>query len=199
MQPTETPLETNGKSTQDDEELTKELIDTAESMAIETDKGNFTRSRFGSYPRRKGVILVTNDRYKGVIPTGHSAIVYSSKHVIEALDSGVTKVKNTWDKSKSQVYAVTVRTTSAAQGARAANWSYNRIGKPYNWNFYRMDYRGSFYCSQLIRSAFLDLYGIDLNTGDYGILGARAIHSMKLISTSKTSLVYRKKQVVFEK
>jgi len=28
----------------------------------------------GTYPRRKGVILVTKDKFKGIIPTGHAAL-----------------------------------------------------------------------------------------------------------------------------
>ena len=30
----------------------------------------------GVYPTRKGVILVTKDKYKDLIPTGHAAIIY---------------------------------------------------------------------------------------------------------------------------
>jgi uncharacterized protein YycO len=98
-------------------------------------------------------------------------------------------------KWKTQVYGVGVNATSVAQDARAADWCRNQIGKPYNWNYYRMDYRDKFYCSHLIRSAYLDLYGIDLNTGDYDTPGgfAKAIHPMELVTTSKTSLIYRKK------
>jgi uncharacterized protein YycO len=186
----ETPVDVSAEI---DEELTQELMDNANSMPIEMDKGQRTRAGYGSYPRRKGVILVTNDKFKGIIPTGHSAIVYSSNYVVEALDSGVKRGNNNWASTKTQVYGVGVKATTVAQDERAANWCYNQIGKPYNWNYYRMDYRGSFYCSHLIRSAFLDLYGIDLNTGDYDGLGAKAIHPMELVNTSKTSLIYRKK------
>ena len=56
-----------------------------------------------------------------------------------------------------------------------------------------MDYRDKFYCSHLIRSAYLDLYGIDLNTGDFDVAGAKVIHPMELVNGPKTSLVYRKK------
>jgi uncharacterized protein YycO len=89
-QPTDVPTEI-------DEELTQELIEKANAMPIKADKGaNLTRAGFGGYPRRKGVILVTDDKYKGIIPTGHSAIVYSDKLVVEALDSGVKYGNNNW-------------------------------------------------------------------------------------------------------
>lgn len=58
-----------------------------------------------------------------------------------------------------------------------------------------MDYRDSFYCSHLIRSAYLDLFGVDFNTSDYDInlLGWKAIHPIELVTTNETSLVYQKK------
>ena len=33
----------------------------------------------GKYPVRKGTILVTSDAYKGLIPTGHAAMVWNEK------------------------------------------------------------------------------------------------------------------------
>ena len=113
--------------------------------------------------------------------------------VVEANATGVEIGNNNWDKSKDQAYGVTVTSVTNAQDIDAANWCYNRRGLPYNPNFYRMDYRDKFYCSHLIRSAYLDLYGIDLNTGDFDVAGAKAIHPMELVNGPKTSLVYRKK------
>lgn len=48
----------------------------------------------GCYPTRPGVILVTSDAYKNLIPTGHAAIVYNNKQVIESLSKGVSLGKN---------------------------------------------------------------------------------------------------------
>lgn len=56
-----------------------------------------------------------------------------------------------------------------------------------------MDYRHKFYCSHLIRSAYLDLYGVDLNTSLFDTIGGKAIHPMELVDGANTSLVYRKK------
>ena len=152
-----------------------------------------TRAGTGTYPTRKGVILVTDDAYKGVIETGHSAIIYSASQVVEANVGGVELGPNNLNKSKTQAYGVTVGSTTSTQDTNVANWCYRQRGKPYNWNFYRMDYRDKFYCSHLIRAGYLDNYNIDLNTGQFDAGGLKAIHPMELVNTSKTSLIYRKK------
>lgn len=175
-------------------EQVETLVDEANQKEIALDtKVPMTRAGTGSYPTRKGVILVTDDAYKGVINTGHSAIVYSSSQVVEANVDGVEMGPNNWNKSKGQAYGVSVSGTSAAQDSAVANWCYRQLGKPYNWNFYRMDYRDKFYCSHLIRAGFLDNYNIDLNTGEFDAGGLKAIHPMELVNTSRTSLIYRKK------
>ncbi|MBK6885391.1 MAG: hypothetical protein IPH03_02400 [Tetrasphaera sp.] len=46
-------------------------------------------SRGGTYPTRKGTFLSTDTKFAGLIPTGHSAMVYSSSYVVESLGSGV--------------------------------------------------------------------------------------------------------------
>lgn len=170
------------------------LVDKANQQAIVPDtKAPLTRASVGSYPTRKGVILVTDDAYKGVINTGHAAIIYSSSQVVEANVGGVEIGPNNWNKSKNQAYGVSVSSTTASQDSNVANWCHRQLGKPYNWNFYRMDYRDKFYCSHLVRAGFLDNYNIDLNTGDFDSGGLKAIHPMELVNTSKTSLIYRKK------
>ena len=150
-------------------------------------KINRTRST-GTYPTRAGVILVTNDAYKNLIPTGHAAIVYSSNRVIEALAKGVTVGKNNWYTSKKTCFAVTVKGTTVAQDKAAAKWCYKQIGKDYNYNYLNVNTRKRFYCSQLVWAAFKDNYKIDLNTKAFG----NAIHPTELILTSKTHTIYRK-------
>lgn len=175
-------------------EQVKTLIDKANQEEIVLDtKTQLTRAGIGSYPTRKGVILVTDDAYKGIIKTGHSGIVYSSSQIVEANVDGVEMGPNNWNKTKDQSYGVSVSETSATQDSAVADWCYRQIGKPYNWNFYRMDYRDKFYCSHLIRAGFLDNFNIDLNTGDFDAAGLKAIHPMELVNTSRTSLIYRKK------
>lgn len=161
---------------------------TADSQTGLSGQLNSGLSSTKSYPTRKGVILVTADAYKGLIPTGHAAIVYSPNRVVESLSRGVTIGNNNWYSSKKTCYGVTVRKSTGIQDKTAADWCYKQIGKPYNWNYLNTGTRDSFYCSQLVWASFLDNFNIDLNTSEF--LGA--IHPMELVSTDKTIIVYRK-------
>lgn len=150
----------------------------------------------GTYPARKGVILVTGDKYKGIIPLGHSAIIYSTTQVIESVSDGVVFGKNNWNTSKGSCVAVTVSSTSAAQDASAADWCSGKVGLPYNYDYYNMDTRSKFYCSQLVWASFNDNYGIDLNTDEFdiflfGIKISRAIHPYELATNDKVYVIYR--------
>lgn len=151
----------------------------------------------GTYPTRKGVILVTGDKYKGIIPLGHAAIIYSASYVVESVSEGVVLGKNNWNTTRDTCYGVTVSGTTANQDAQAADYCYSKINKPYNYNYYDMGTRSKFYCSHLVWSSFKDLFGIDLNTSDFDIrIGslviATAIHPMELVDTSKTYTIYVK-------
>lgn len=90
----------------------------------------------GSYPTRKGTILVTPDAYKGLIPTGHAAIVLNKSEVVESLSNGVGVHKNNWKTKKNKIYGVSVKGTTASQDAAAANWCRAQVGKKYNWNYF---------------------------------------------------------------
>lgn len=84
-------------STADFNEATvQSLIKKADSEFVYNDKGgdgtltiNKAYKKGSQYPVRKGVILVTPDKYKGLIPTGHAAIVYKVNKVVESLSKGV--------------------------------------------------------------------------------------------------------------
>lgn len=143
---------------------------------------------YGTYPTRKGVILVTEDKYKGLLPTGHAGIIYTSTSIVESLSNGVTTGPNDWKTSKNTCYGVTVKSTTAAQDSAAANWCYKQIGKPYNYNYLNSSTRKSFYCSQLVYAAFLDNFGINLDTNSF----LQAVHPIELVNTSQTSLIYQK-------
>lgn len=181
---------------QSDAEINRALIAAANSKPIQLDKGSHqvklggasVNAGVGSYPTRKGVILVTPDAYKYLIPTGHAAIIYTDNSVVESLGGGVVRGSNRWWESKSQAYGVSVNSTTMAQDSTAANWAYAQIGKPYNLDFFNVNTRSKFYCSQLVWAAFKDNFGIDLNTGAWGA----AIHPMELVDTPLTYLVYRK-------
>lgn len=146
------------------------------------------RRRCGTYPTRKGVILVTQDSYKNLLPTGHSAIIYSKNYVVEATSKGVVKGKNNWNQVRRTCFGVTVKATTKTQDAKAADWCYKQKSKPYNYNYLNVSTRKKFYCAQLIWAAFKDLYKIDLNMYYFG----KAIHPVELINTSKTKIIYRK-------
>ncbi|WP_152361054.1 YiiX/YebB-like N1pC/P60 family cysteine hydrolase [Microlunatus speluncae] len=175
-----------------DGSATQAMIDRANAREIEVDHKTpiTTRSPYGSYPRRKGVILVTRDKYRDLIPTGHAAIIHSRNYVVEALGHGVVRGDNNWYQSKTQAYGAGVRATSAAQDAKAADWAYLQRGKPYNYNYVDMRTRSSFYCSQLVWAAFWDNFRINLDTTK--IPGA--VHPLELLDDpSKAYLIYRKK------
>ena len=147
-----------------------------------------SRSLVGSYPTRFGVILVTADAYKGLIPTGHSAIIWDTGKVIEAVSSGVVIGPNDWNNTKGTCYGVTVNTTTEAQDNAAANWCRTKVGLPYNYNYLNPYTRSKFYCSQLVYASFLDNYSVNLNTNSY----LQAVHPMELVNTPNTNTIYQK-------
>lgn len=174
------------------EEDIEAAVALAESQPVVPDKGTniSTFAMSGTYPTRKGVILATNTNASlgGKTFVGHAAIIYNSSTVVESLSKGVTTGKNNWNTTKSKCWGVTVKGTTTAQDASAANWCYNKIGKPYNYVFTNVSTREKFYCSQLVWASFKDLYGIDLNTSTLGSI----VTPMELVNTDKTSIIYSK-------
>lgn len=148
--------------------------------------------RMDVYPYRKGVVLVTTDAYKDLIPTGHAAIIYDTEIVVESLAVGVTKGRNNWYDSKTTCYGVAMLHTNMDQDRAAANYCYKKIGKPYNYNYYNMKTRKKFYCSQLIYAAYLDKFKIDLNTGWFDVGPLHAIHPGELVLSPETYKIYQK-------
>ena len=81
-----------------------ELLRDVQKMPIYTD---YKGSRFFKmanrkkvYPSRKGVILVTADKFKDKLPLGHAAIIYNQYTVIEAEFPYVTTGNNDWNYTK---------------------------------------------------------------------------------------------------
>ena len=140
------------------------------------------------YPTTKGRILVTGDAYKNLIPTGHAAIVYSQNRVVEALSNGVVTGKNNWNTSKNTCWGLYVTDVTEDQAKKVADWCYAQIGKPYNYNYFDVNTRSKFYCSQLVWAGFKDKYKVDLNTNQYGA----AVHPLELVSSDKTMIIYKK-------
>ena len=157
-----------------------------------TPLGNKPRRRYRPYnfPTRKGLILVTDDAYKDLIPTGHAGIIYGNYMVVESLILGVEQQSDYyWWGFKKNIYAVSVDRTTVKGDERAADWCYNQLRKPYNFNYQNIYRRDAFYCSQLIHAAFWDLYRIDLNTSLFG----QAVHPLELMNNGQVSLVYQLK------
>ncbi|NKQ22656.1 YiiX/YebB-like N1pC/P60 family cysteine hydrolase [Brevibacillus laterosporus] len=123
------------------------------------------------YPTRSGVILVTtdfsSDTSSGWVG-GHAGIIYSKSTTVEAYGLpgkyGVLKLKNDWNKrGLDNFVAVTLKRTSTKDDDKASNWAYDQIDKGYNYNFWDIETRKRFYCSQLVYAAYKDTVGIDLN------------------------------------
>ena len=71
---------------------------------------------------------------------------------------------------------------------KVADWCYSQRGKPYNFDYYDVNTRSKFYCSQLIWAGFKDKYNVDLNTSQYGA----AVHPLEFVSSDKTMILYKK-------
>ena len=177
-----------------DEELL-ELKAYADSRPVYPDKNEdgsvpnaVPASVTGEYPMRQGAVLVTSDKYKGVVPSGHAAIIWRYDTVVESLEQGVTWGPNDWNTSKSTVYGLTVLGTSQADDSQAALWCLNQEGKPYNWDFFNIERRDAFYCSQLVWAAFRDLHGVDISTDFAGA----AIYPMELTTSPNVYINYKK-------
>ncbi|KHD34617.1 hydrolase [Clostridium acetobutylicum] len=122
-----------------------------------------TDENYGDYPTRSGVILVTRDSNTMGIHYGHAGIIWDASTTVESEPSGVERYPNTWKSRYNTIKGITVNSTTAEQDKEAADWCNNQVGKPYNWNFFNINTRDKFYCSQLVWAAYKDLYGMDID------------------------------------
>lgn len=161
------------------------VLDTAstETFALES------RSEIlGQYPTRKGTILVTDDKFSGLIPTGHAAIVYNNGNtVVESLGDGVVVGANDWYRSHGNVWGLATISLSFSQADVAADWCGWQVGKPYNFNFLDTMRRDAFYCSQLVWASFYDNFGVDISTP----LAGTIIYPLEFLESSECVLMYR--------
>ncbi|KZM56636.1 MULTISPECIES: YiiX/YebB-like N1pC/P60 family cysteine hydrolase [Aeribacillus] len=147
---------------------------------------NFQALAAPSYPKRKGVILVTKDGKFGSL-VGHAGIIYSQTKTVESFpEKGVKTYDNDWNKKYKTVYAVTTKGTTVAQDAKAADRAYSHKGKPYNWEFTNINTTKKFYCSQLVYEAYKYSTGLNLNHGG-GI-----VFPIDLVNSSHTYIIYTK-------
>ena len=141
----------------------------------------------GTYPTRKGVILVTSNGKIGNV-VGHAAIVYSKSFIIESTDKGVVVSRNNWKTKKANIAAVTVRNTTTIQDSKVSDWCKNQKGKKYNYNYYSINSKGSYYCSQLIWAGYKNLYKINLNTKMYDLGTKAAVGPFELVTKNNSKL-----------
>lgn len=117
----------------------------------------------GSYPTRKGTILVT-DGLRTDSLVGHAGIVLKSKKSVESFPSGGVQYKyDNWTTRYKKVWGITTYGTTAAEDADAAKWAEEKIGAPYNYNLFNIENTSKFYCSQLVYKAFKTKTGVNLN------------------------------------
>lgn len=128
-----------------------------------TTGGVSTLATTGSYPTRKGSILVTDGlRVDSLV--GHAGIVLSSSYTIESFPSGGVQYKyDKWTSRYSKVWGVSTSSTSAAQDVEAADWAVAQKGDPYNYIFTDIENTSKFYCSQLVYKAFKTKTGVNVN------------------------------------
>lgn len=149
---------------------------------------SYRNSVLGKYPTRKGVILVTSTgKIANVV--GHAAIVYSKGYIIESVEKGVVISKNNWKTKKNNMAAVTVRSTTMEQDKKVSDWCLKQKGKKYNYNYYSINSKGSYYCSQLIWAGYKNLCKINLNTKVYDVGKNKAIGPYEFVRKT-SSLVY---------
>lgn len=112
-------------------------------------------------------------------------MVYSQNRVVEAVYNKVVTGKNDWNQSKNTCWGLYV---TEDQAKNVADWCYSQRGKPYNIEYYDVNTRLKFYCSQLIWAGFKDKYNVDLNASQYGA----AVHPIEFVSSDKTMILYKK-------
>lgn len=127
------------------------------STVVQADKDSSGLTRAGTYPTRKGVILVTRDGKLDKL-VGHAGIVYNSSTTVEAFPKsrapkntagkiidGVSTYSNKWHLRYNKVYGVTTSGTTLSQDASVADYAYSYRNKPYNWTFTNTETTSKFY------------------------------------------------------
>lgn len=187
---TETDLFTNEQI----EQWMKESEEKANAKTLELDKGvnPYSRSAYGGWTWRDGVICVTDVSAGGVLKTWHAGIIAPAPYYYATLESnpesGVHVSYGSWDKkyASNNSWQYGVSRTTEYQDQKAAEWAAKQIGKPYNWTFTEKTVTHKFYCSQLVWASYYYTTGIDLDTYAWG----SAIHPQELRSSSETTLIY---------
>ena len=171
------------------ETLIKTITNATKSLKISVP----AKSSKAAYPQTAGHILVTSDFFKGLLPTGHAALIISKTQVIEALSKGVVYGKNNWRSVKKKIFGLKVNHVSTNQLHKVIAKAKKQVGKKYNYNYLDTKTRNKFYCSHLIWAVFLDTLKINLDTKLLGLANGKnyaVVHPLELVASNKTSLLY---------
>lgn len=170
-----------------------------ENVDSETPIGDWKtmeRSAYGGWTWRDGVICITDSYAKSpLFNNGHAGIVAAAPYYEATIEAnpepGVQVVYGNWaDRfSGGKVYQIGVTKTSIEADQKVAYWAARQIGKPYNHEFFNINTRSKFYCSQLVWAGYKDVTGVDIGTWAWG----SAIHPFELLSSGETTLIYRNK------
>lgn len=146
------------------------------------------------YPTQPGDILITSDPYKGLIPTGHVAIVLNEDEIVEATSNGVIISRNDWIQTKKEVYGIRIDSVKNTDQfvEKISDYLNNNLTKKYNYNYLNTKRRDKYYCSHLAYSLYLDLFDINLDTPLFGKAnnGASAIHPLELVLSKYANIIY---------
>ncbi len=174
----------------------KSILEDINSETPIGDWKTMDRAAHGGWTWRDGVICIS-DSY-AITPlfnNGHAGIVAADPYYYATIESnpgtGVQVVYGNWTNrfSGSTVYQIGVKKTSIQDDQNVAYWAARQIGKPYNHEFFNINTRNKFYCSQLVWAGYKDVTGVDIGTWDWGY----AIHPFELLKSSETVLIYRNK------
>lgn len=158
--------------------------------------GRVYRAASGAWTWRDGVICITDS--KAITPlfnNGHAGIIAAAPYYYATIEAnprdGVQPKYGNWNDrfSTNMVYQYGVKRTSVTQDQNAAKWAARQIGKQYNYQFFNINRRDKFYCSQLVWAAYRDTAKVDIGTWEWG----SAIHPFELMSSNETTLIYQNK------
>jgi uncharacterized protein YycO len=123
---------------------------------------------------------------------GHAGIVSDTAgYVVESFGNkgnlnGVRHWKNDWVNRYEHIRGLWVDGADSTDYSNAASYARQRIGLPYNYNFFDVKNVSKFYCSQLVWRTWYQVMGVDLNDGG-------AVWPVDLIESPKTIIFYSKK------
>lgn len=154
-----------------------------------------TATETGQYPSRRGMYIITNsmvhtgDFHASV--TGHAGMVYGTEWTIESYPvGGVQEKTDKWTDRYNDVIAATTNDTTIQEDQYIAFYCYQHLGDPYNFLLTDYETEESFYCSQLVYKAFLEVQGIDLKIPTATVVTPGSLVRTQLVENDIITIVY---------